>query len=171
MKVYIAKYPSLNPLMLDSEMNYDKPEIRSEYPVAFFDRKIMKGDMILFYQTFVDEKGNESEVIFAYFQVGKVKSGFLLPFEKLSFDSERRGMGVLCIRRLSFGTSIAPTFVANTLTSGVIANEMTPASKNAAISITMFTSMFEIIITPLRKAGSCLFSPVFFCFRKDGSFY
>lgn len=95
MKVYIAKYPSSNPLMLDSEMNYDKPEIRSEYPVAFFDRKIMKGDMILFYQTFVDEKGNESEVIFAYFQVGKVKSGFLLPFEKLSFDSERRGMGVL----------------------------------------------------------------------------
>ena len=45
-----------------------------------------------------------------------------------------RGIGTLCMRRLSFGTSIAPTLHASVLTSGVAANE-TAAATSIASSI------------------------------------
>ena len=43
-----------------------------------------------------------------------------------------RGMGWWCIRRLSVGTSIAPTFCASRFTSGVTAKESTAALRSAS---------------------------------------
>ncbi len=95
MKIYIVKYPNSASFFLNSEMNYEKPDIPSEYPLTLFDEEISVLDTVLFYNTFIDEKGVESDVIFAYLQVGKIEKGRIFSTEKLSFDDERRGFGVL----------------------------------------------------------------------------
>ena len=43
-----------------------------------------------------------------------------------------RGIGTLCIRRLSLGTSIAPTLTASFFTSGVAAKDSTEATRTAS---------------------------------------
>ena len=60
-----------------------------------------------------------------------------------------RGIGTLCMRRLSFGTSIAPTLYANVLTSGVEAKDTTAATD---IARSMKTTVRVVMKSPHQRA-------------------
>ena len=61
----------------------------------------------------------------------------------------KRGIGTLCMRRLSFGTSIAPTLYASVLTSGVDAKDTTAAT---AIASSMKTAVRVVMKSLPQRA-------------------
>ena len=70
-----------------------------------------------------------------------------------------RGMGTLCIRRASLGTSMAPTFLANSLTMGVMAKEMARATPKAKKDV--IKTLLSIISIQSSHQKGFLMNPTF----------
>ena len=73
-----------------------------------------------------------------------------------------RGMGTLCIRRASRGTSMAPTFLANIFTTGVRAKLSASATLKAKNDV-MRTLLSIMIFVPRSAAPGAPFLAILFC--------
>jgi len=96
MNVYLLRFSQKDPFLLDGDLNYVKPDFPDRINVGVNPEK---DDLLLFYHTFVGEGVNPCETVFAYFQVEKLENGIVYPSKTLTFDSARRGFGVLNFSR------------------------------------------------------------------------
>ncbi len=86
---------------LSENLEFDFPALEKLSAKKLFleKEKVSKGDLILFYKTFSQKDTALFDMVFAYFEVGRIKDGVIQPAKKLSFDETRKGAGSLTYSR------------------------------------------------------------------------
>ena len=94
MRVYLVLYKKEFPFSLDGDLNISSPVLPFEISKGELPAKLSKNDVILFFAPFQSENGVK-DIIFAYFQVGKVLKDRVCAASHLFSDPDRMGVGNL----------------------------------------------------------------------------
>lgn len=94
MRVYLALYKKEFDFVLDTDLNFSVPVLPEVLHKNDIPAKLSKNDVILFFAPFKTQSGVK-DIIFAYFQVGKVSGDKIYSAKHLFSDPEREGKGNL----------------------------------------------------------------------------
>ena len=98
MKFYLVKYPGTTPTLVSENLEIPEFSVEKSYSVRSLSlekEELLKNDVILFYKEFELSDGSTQDMIFAYFQIGKILKNEIFPSKTLSFDQSRFGSGAL----------------------------------------------------------------------------
>lgn len=97
MRVFLVLYKKDFCISLDEDLNFSAPvlpDVLEKAEFQFLPAKLSKNDLLLFFAPF-KTGGGVKDIIFAYFQVGKILKDKVYSAEHLFSDCEREGKGIL----------------------------------------------------------------------------